>query len=107
MRTAVPHCPACLEKIQWRHSFSLWNPWNFPCPHCKVPLEASRVQKTMVVAMVPTGLLLAGVAIFFKQRGIWHTRESLAFFGIVVPALIVGAWVSWAFTRFKVKADDA
>ena len=99
----APVCPACSQKLRWRDSFSFWNPWNFPCPRCKTPLEASRIQKMFALATIPLGLLVAGVAIFFLKNGAWHTRESLVFFGVVAQVLVAGAWASWWHTRFKVK----
>ena len=99
----MPTCPACGKEIEWKHSFSLWNPWDFPCPHCKTRLEASRVQKYMAYAVVPGGLLLAAVPISLERAGIWHTTESLMFFVILVPLLLVGAAASWKHTRFIVR----
>jgi hypothetical protein len=100
---AVPTCPACGKEIRWKHSFSLWNPWNYPCPHCKVALEASRIQKYMAYAMVPLGALLAAVPIFLEKRGIWQTGESLMFFAIVIPLLLIGAAATWPYTRFTAR----
>lgn len=99
----LPSCPGCGRAIEWKHSFSFWNPWTFPCPHCKVPLEASRIQKAIAIAMVPVGLLLAGIPIALEELGVWRAGHSLAFFAIVAPLLVVGAWASWRHTRFTLK----
>jgi hypothetical protein len=102
---AVPTCPACGKEIRWHHSFSLWNPWNYPCPHCKVPLEASRIQKYMVYAMVPVGALVAAVPIFLEELGVWRAAESLMYFAVVVPLLLIGAAATWPYTRFIRKGE--
>ena len=107
MGRSAPTCPACGREIKWKHSFALWNPWNFPCPHCQVPLEASRIQKAFAFAAIPVGLLLAGIAIYFEKQGLWGTRESLMFFAIVVPILIAGTWASWSYTSFTAKLQPS
>jgi membrane protein YdbS with pleckstrin-like domain len=99
----MPTCPNCRRELGWRQSFSFWNPWNFPCPHCEVTLEASRIQKYIAIAVVPVGMLLAGVTTYFQKRGIWQTSESLLFFALVVPPLVAGALVSWRHTQFTIK----
>ena len=102
----MPTCPNCGKELGWKHSFSFWNPWNFSCPHCKVALEASRIQKYIAYAVVPVGVLLGGVVTYFQKQGSWQTAESLTFFGLVVPLLIVGALLSWRHTRFTVRATE-
>ena len=97
---SLPTCPSCGKHIEWKHSFTFWNPWNFPCPHCKVSLEASKIQKYITLAVVPVGLLLAAVPIVLEEAGVWGTKHSLVFFAFVVPALLVGARASWPHTRF-------
>jgi hypothetical protein len=91
---ALPTCPACQATLGWKESYSFWNPWNYPCPHCHVALEASRIQKGMAYAVVPAGMLLATILLVF---------EGIAFLAIVVPLIVVAAGASWLFTTFTVK----
>jgi hypothetical protein len=100
LEMSTPSCPICGERIEWKHSFSLWNPWNYPCPHCKVSLEGSKIQKYIALAVIPVGLLLAAVPIVLEQAGVWSTKHSFLFFAIVVPVLLIGARASWPYTRF-------
>ena len=102
----MPTCPNCRRELGWRQSFSFWNPWNFPCPHCEVTLEASRIQKYIAIAVVPVGMLLAGVTTYFQKSGVWQTAESLIFFALVAPLLVAGALVSWRYTQFTVKKTN-
>ena len=106
MKGAMPICPGCGNPLRWKDSFSFWNPWNFPCPHCKVSLEASRIQKSIAFAVVPAGFLLAGIAILFEEHGLWQTAGGLAFFSIVVLLIVIGALLSWRHTRFTIKSGD-
>ena len=103
----MPTCPACKNQLGWKHSFSFWNPWNYPCPHCKVPLEASRIQKCIAYAVVPAGLLIAAVPIIFERSGMWKTQDSLLFFAILVPLIVIGALASWPLTTFTVKRNES
>jgi hypothetical protein len=101
---ALPVCPGCGGTIGWKHSFTFWNPWHFPCPHCAAPLEASRIQKYIALAVVPLGVLLAGASIVLERIGVWGTTGSLIYFAIIVPLLVAGALASWPHTRFTVKS---
>ena len=92
----MPVCPSCGKALGWRDISSFWNPWNYPCPHCKVVLEASPIQKRIALATVPAGIGIACVAIYFR-------KSSLAFLAVVVVFLVVGALMSWPRTTFKVK----
>ena len=102
-KLSIPTCPSCHNELRLKHSFSFWNPWNFPCPHCKVPLEASRIQKYIAFAVIPVGLLFAGIGIALERGGAWGPAGSLAFFALVVPLVVAGALVSWRHTRFTLK----
>ena len=93
-RVTLPACPACRRTLGWKDSFSFWNPWDYPCPHCKVSLEASRIQKLMAFAVVPAGVLLAAIPLLF---------DSVVYLAIVIPVIVVAAASSWLFTKFKVK----
>lgn len=99
----TPVCPACSKAIGLRHSAAFWNPWNFPCPHCKAPLEASRIQKGIAFAVVPLGAILAAVPVMMERQGVWGHRGSIAYFAIVVPVIIAGAVASWSRTTFTLR----
>jgi endogenous inhibitor of DNA gyrase (YacG/DUF329 family) len=101
---SMPSCPGCGKSLQWKHSFYFWNPWSFPCPYCGKLLEASRGQKVFAIAVVPLGVLLAGIPVLMERQGVWGTTGSLVFFAIVAPVLIAGAIASWPRTRFTLKA---
>lgn len=105
MARAMPTCPACSRTLGLRHSATFWNPWNFPCPHCKTRLEASRIQKAIAFAVVPLGALLALVPVLLEKEGIWGHRESIVYFAIVIPVVIAAAVASWPRTTFTVRSD--
>jgi CXXC-20-CXXC protein len=97
---ANPRCPACGKDIEWKHSLSFWNPWDFACPHCRTRLEASRIQKNIAMAVIPGGVLLAA-AFLFLQRQLGFSRVALIVILImIVASLMVGARVSWRRTSF-------
>jgi len=101
---AVPKCPACNGQFRWRDGLRLWNPWNYLCPFCGTPLEASKLQKTLVLCSVPLGIALAAIPIYFEEMGKWHTKDSWLFVLVIVALLTVSAIVSWPLIRFKVKS---
>ena len=91
---ALPTCPACQATLGWKDSFSFWNPWSYPCPHCKVALEASRAQKILAYAVIPAGVLLAGIAVLF---------DSAVYLAVAIAVIVPAAASSWLFTTFTVK----
>ena len=99
-----PICPSCRNEIEWKQSFTFWNPWSYPCPHCKTLLEASRVQKYIAIAVVPVGLVLATAAILLGKLEVWGTNHTVVYFLVAVSLLVVGARASWSLTRFNTKA---
>src|SRR5215212_8703377 len=99
----VPTCPVCGKEIGWKHSATFWNPWNYPCPHCRAALEASKIQKYIAMAVIPVGLLIAIVPISLEELGVWGTAHSLLYFAVVVAVLSIGAWASWSCTHFSAR----
>ena len=100
----MPQCPSCHQRLGWKESFTFWNPWKYDCPHCRQPLEASRIQKVFAFATVPAGIALAAIPIACQEMGLWHQQQSLVYFAVVLPMLIAAALLSWPMTRFKIKA---
>ena len=96
----APACPGCGKAIEWRHSFTFWNPWNYPCPHCGIALEASKVQKRIACAVVPVGILIALGALALQRLGFWSKPIGIAYVALAVVILMVGVRVSWSHTRF-------
>jgi CXXC-20-CXXC protein len=101
-----PRCPACGKDLEWKHSMSFWNPWDFPCPHCRARLEASRIQKIIAMAVIPGGVLLAAVFLFL-QRQLGVSRGVLiATLVVIVASLMVGTRVSWRRTSFTLRGGS-
>ena len=99
----APTCPACAKAIEWRHSFTFWNPWNYPCPHCGAALEACKVQKGIAFAVIPGGALMAVGALALQRVGFWSNAIGILYILVVVTLLIVGIRVSWSHTRFALR----
>ena len=100
---SAPLCPSCNAAIRLRDSFTFWNPWRYPCPHCGAVLEASSIQKGMVLAAGPVGLLVAAGAIYLRQHFKVGNAWLALYLLITVGVVTCGALASWSRTRFKVK----
>jgi CXXC-20-CXXC protein len=101
---AMPACPSCTKTLTWKDASTFWNPWSYPCPHCRTVLEASRIQKVIAVAVVPCGLLLAMSVLWIEKLEMWQQGALLGFIVFVAISLFVGALISWRHTTFTIKS---
>jgi hypothetical protein len=85
----------------------MFNPWMVSCPSCKAKLEMGRASKIAAIFSMPLGLGWAGVAIYMEETKQWVTQDSLAYFAVTLPILMVIGYVIWPLTKFYAKQKNA
>ena len=98
-----PKCPSCLGELTLLHSLKMPNPWRCKCPLCGEILETGKVPKVSMLLAIPTGALIAGVAIFQEETGRWQETDSYAFFAVAFSVVIFVAVMLWPKSNFRLK----
>ena len=94
-----PQCPVCQSSISFISGLKMWNPWRVTCPHCHAKLMMSKLVKVFSVLCIPLGIVYGSIPIYMEETGRWATHNSLVFFAITAPALLVIAYGQWLRTR--------
>jgi hypothetical protein len=99
-----PHmyCPACKHRISFLSSFRVLNPWKHRCASCGAVLTGGRRATVAVVAAALIGLLIAAVAIGMEEARRWVTLDSLLWFAIAVPLILIPyQYWCWKWVRLE------
>lgn len=98
------NCPNCNHYFTYLGTWKIINPNNCHCPNCITPLELNRFAKKMVLISAVIVIMLVLVAIGLEGRKIWTTANSLIYFLIVLPPmLIVLSYILWRFGNFQIR----
>lgn len=99
LKLSRPHCPSCGAAITLVQSFAMWNPWRVQCPACKADLQMSLVAKVGGLLAVPLGIGIAAVPIYMEETKRWVTADSLTYFGIIAPCVLLAGLLAWSRTE--------
>src|SRR5437867_6937528 len=92
-----PVCPCCGYVFTCWRSLRHWNPYYTTCPQCGAKLRVRQATVFFVLSAL-CGLLVAVVAIFCEETRIWDASDSLKFFAVAIP-LIVVPWSIFLWSR--------
>ena len=92
-----PVCPRCGFTFSFWRSLKYWNPYNTTCPQCGAKLRVRHVTVLLGLSGL-CGVAIAGVAIVCEETRIWHSSDSLIFFAVAFPLIIV-PWSVFLWSR--------
>lgn len=91
-------CPECGRRFSFLYSFRILNPNRFACPSCATILTAGRYGNATRIVGAIIGAAIAAVAIYMEKRGGWVTLDSIVWFAIALPIVIIPyQWICWRF----------
>jgi hypothetical protein len=92
-----PVCPSCGHVFTVWGSLRHWNPYNTTCPQCGAKLRVRHVTVLFGLSGL-CGLALAAVAIFCEETRVWQSSDTLKFFAVAIP-LVVVPWSIFLWSR--------
>jgi hypothetical protein len=102
------NCPRCHKDFSYAYSFKILHPFKHRCPGCGAILTAGRRGKLVLIAAGLLGLCIAGVAIAMEEMGLWTTYNSLLWFAIAVPVIVLPyQYWCWKWVQFEIRHDAA
>jgi DNA-directed RNA polymerase subunit RPC12/RpoP len=84
------NCPKCGKRYSYWESWKIWNPMKYVCPYCSSVLRIGPKSLRNVLAIsCGIGLFIALFAVSMEERAGWKTADSMMFFGIIFPVILV------------------
>ena len=95
-------CPNCSGPLSYGFSWTLWNPFDFRCPHCRAALKITNFVRLLVYP-VSLGLAVTAAAITLEETGLLPQGDSLPYIVIASPAVaILWHWHAWRKGKFAI-----
>jgi hypothetical membrane protein len=70
-------------------------------------LTTGRYGKITLTVAVLLGLCIAGVAIYMEEQHYWVTIDSLLWFAVATPVIVIAfQWLSWRGAKFALRQNE-